>query len=233
MRPRRARHGAWLLTSAVLVASAASTAVATSAPEWAAAARRSEATGAARGDELRVAVVIDFGTRSGVTPEVVTMCVHVRPGTNGTDVLASVLSQMRASAASYNDSGLLCSIDGYPGHGCGTPVGSGYAYWSYWHGGTRWTYANLGPAEWTLPDHDVEGWRFERDGTAGPSDTPPHAPSQLAAICASPTAYPVSSATGAPGATSTETYLLIGLAGLIVIVLGAASIARWRRPADE
>ncbi|HEV3328076.1 MAG TPA: hypothetical protein VGZ33_01640 [Acidimicrobiales bacterium] len=180
-----------------------------------------------------MAVVIDFGTHSGVTPEVVTRCVRVRAGTNGSDVLASVLQSMRARTASYNDSGLLCSIDGYPGHGCGTPVGAGYAYWSYWHGGASWTYANVGPAEWTLPDHDVEGWRYERDGSASPSDTPPASPSQLAAICATPTANPVSSATSAPSGTPTETYVLIGLAGLVVVVLGAASIARWRRPAEE
>ncbi len=180
-----------------------------------------------------MAVVIDFGPHSGVLPEVVTKCVRVRAGANGTDVLATVVQSMRASAPSYNDSGLLCAIDGYPRHGCGTAVGDGYAYWSYWHGGARWTYASVGPAEWTLPANDVEGWRFEPHGSAGPSDPPPAAPPGLDAICASPTADPVSSAAGAPGGTSTETYLLVGLAGLVVIVLGAASLVRWRRPAGE
>ncbi len=238
------RRNAWFaakrLVAAVLVAGAASTAVATTGalPAAAMAGRRSGAglgelpSGRLAMRELAVAVVIDFGPTAGISPTVLIKCLHVRPGTNGTDVLVSVLHEVHAAAPTYNDSGLLCSIAGYPHDGCGTFTASGYAYWSYWHGGTSWSYANVGPAEWTLPDLDVEGWRFEPHGHASPADPPPTAPSSLAAACMAQTTGSISGVVQ-PAGTSSETVVLLGLVGLLVVALGVVSVLRWRRPADE
>ena len=64
----------------------------------------------------------------------------------------------------------------------GPSRGLHYSYWAYWHGGKRWQYANGGPAEWKVAKGDVEGWRFEPDGSATPADPPPWAASSAAAL---------------------------------------------------
>jgi len=176
---------------------------------------------------VRVVVVVDFGPRSKVSPRIVIKCLKVPAGTNGSVVLADVASSFHVPAPTYATSGLLCSIDGYPATGCGTPEPGGYAYWSYWHGGGHWTYADLGPAEWTVRDEDVEGWRYQSQGAANPSDPAPAASSVFATACAaaatSPSPMPVR------GGSTTGSATLLGAAALVVVVLGGAGAARWRR----
>jgi hypothetical protein len=134
----------------------------------------------ARG-QIVVAVVADFGGDHG---RVIVSCVLARPGESGAEVLASQAALLGDPEPRYaqSGSGLLCAIDGYPAGGCGIQSGTHYAYWAYWHGGKRWQYASDGPSEWTVVKGDVEGWRFEPDGSATPSDPPPRAPSSAAAL---------------------------------------------------
>lgn len=173
-----------------------------------------------------VAVVIDFGERSGVSPEVVIRCLRASAGENGSEVLAAATRDLGIAAPSYADSGLLCAIGGYPSSGCGTPSGHGYTYWSYWHGGATWSYANVGPAEWPVRTGDVEGWRFENPGTGSPADPSPEAPSSYAAACAAARSTTV---TGLPAPHGGGSAALVALAGAIALLLAAASVVRWRR----
>lgn len=175
---------------------------------------------------VRVAVVIDFGPGSGVSPRRVIKCPLVPAGTNGSEVLASVADSFHVPAPTYNNSGLLCSIDGYPSMGCGTLTNGGYAYWSYWHGGGHWSYADVGPAEWTVRNGDVEGWRFEDHGAAGPSDPAPAASSAFATVCADAATSPAPTPTS--GGTTGSATLLVA-AALAVVLLGGAGASRWRR----
>jgi hypothetical protein len=179
-------------------------------------------------DVVHVAVVVDFGPGSGLSPRVVIRCFTVTSGSNGSDVLADVATTADVVAPTYNDSGLLCSIDGYPTRGCGAVTGGGVAYWSYWHGGSSWSYANVGPAEWAVHNDDVEGWRFDAASSGTAADPPPNAPSSYTAACASAndTAFPL---TTPPKGTSTTSAIVAGIAGLLIVILGAASVRRWRR----
>ena len=127
------------------------------------------------GNDVYVAVVVDFG--SGSSMSTVSKCVPVLSNALDSDALAAAVG---SSNVAYGSSGLLCAIDNYPVNGvqnCGQSVGSGdYDYWSYWHGATgSWVYADDGPAEHSVssPADDVEGWRFQKDEPAGPSDPPP------------------------------------------------------------
>jgi hypothetical protein len=163
-----------------------------------------------------------------VSPRIVIKCLKVPAGTNGSDVLASVASSWHVPAPTYSNSGLLCSIDGYPSRGCGTPAHGGYAYWSYWHGASpHWTYANVGPAEWTVRDGDVEGWRFQDRGAANPTDPAPAAPSDFAAVCAAGATSP--SPIPARGGTTSGSATLLVVSALVVVALGGAGASRWRR----
>jgi len=176
-------------------------------------------------DEVRVAVVVDLGAGAPASPRVILKCLKVPAGANGSDVLASVARAFRVPAPTYATSGLLCSIDGYPASGCGTGGPGGYAYWSFWHGGRHWTYANVGPAEWTVVNGDVEGWRFQRRGS-GASNPPPAAASSFAAVCAAAAASAVPRPAGGP--TSSGPAALV-VAGAAVLALGGAAAIRWRR----
>ena len=111
------------------------------------------------GNQVYVAVVIDFG--GGSAPPTIVKCVPVAPNNHDADALAAAVG---SGNVAYSNSGLLCAIDGYPANGvqnCGQSVGSGvYDYWSYWHGSTgSWVYANNGPAEQSVssPPGDVAG----------------------------------------------------------------------------
>jgi hypothetical protein len=178
---------------------------------------------------VRVAVVVDFGPRSGLSRRVVIRCLTVPRGSNGTDVLADVADAAAIATPSYAANGLLCSIDGYPTGGCGTPTSNGIAYWSYWHGGTSWSYANVGPVAWTVRDGDVEGWRFDAASAGTSADPPPAAPAGYAAACATATAaFPITVPTTG---SSSSTALVAGIAGLVVLGLGVESVRRWRRRA--
>ena len=126
------------------------------------------------GNDVYVAVVVDFGNGSSMST--VSKCVPVASNAHDADALAAAVG---SDNVAYASSGLLCAIDNYPANGvqnCGESVGSGdYDYWSYWHGATgTWVYANDGPAEQPVssPADDVEGWRFqlnEPDTPGGPA----------------------------------------------------------------
>src|ERR1700722_14793594 len=127
------------------------------------------------GNDVYVAVVVDFGNGSSMTT--VSKCVPVASNARDTDALAAAVG---SSNVSYAGSGLLCAIDNYPSNGvqnCGQSVGNGnYDFWSYWHGSSgQWSYANNGPAGQSVsnPADDVEGWKFQNGEPASSSDPPP------------------------------------------------------------
>lgn len=85
-------------------------------------------------NELRVAVVIDFGDQTqapeGETaPESKTACVVVPAGSSSADALAK-------AAEIRSESGLICGIDGFPATECAAEatVGdiTGYRYWGFY-----------------------------------------------------------------------------------------------------
>ncbi|HEY4927527.1 MAG TPA: hypothetical protein VIH95_00125 [Acidimicrobiales bacterium] len=139
-----------------------------------------DAAGAAgTAGDVAVAFVIDFGP--GTTPKV--GCVDVPPSDNGYDALAAFASQEGINQATYNSSGLLCSINSVPSSGCGQVVGGGYIYWSYFTGGKGgWTYASSG-ASGTVTPNDVQGWRFQNPGKGNPNDPAPRSSARYNSIC--------------------------------------------------
>lgn len=141
------------------------------------------------GNDVYVAVVVDFG--NGTTK---TWCVPVASNARDTDALATAVG---SSNVSYASSGLLCAIDNYPANGvqnCGQSVGNGdYDFWSYWHGSTgQWSYANNGPAGQSVsnPPDDVEGWKFQMNEPASSNDPTPGAAPSYAQICNASTEVP-------------------------------------------
>jgi hypothetical protein len=138
---------------------------------------------ASAADDVYVAVIVDFGSNSGLSS--ISKCVPVPSGSTDSDALAAAVGQNNVA---YSSSGLLCSIDGYPANGvqnCNATSGNGqYFFWSYWHGATgSWSYANDGPAEHGAADGDVEGWRFQNPGPASPGAPPPGPAPSYATIC--------------------------------------------------
>jgi hypothetical protein len=58
------------------------------------------------------------------------------------------------------------------------------AFWGYWQaGGSKWAFAQTGPASTHPKDGAVEGWRFAR--SSGDSGTPPRVAPVFAKICGS------------------------------------------------
>jgi hypothetical protein len=160
---------------------------------------------AAAASTVDVAMVIDFGAGAPASLRVIVECLQMAAGSNGSQALAQLAQQLDEPSPSYNGSGLLCSLDGYPTSGCGTATGSGYDYWSYWHGTTgSWVYANAGPATTGVFQGDVEGWRFENPGSGTSSDPPPASPPDFAAICANAAPSPTTT-TSAPAAAPPST----------------------------
>ncbi len=157
------------------------------------------------GNDVYVAVVVDFGSGSSMSS--VSKCVPVASNAHDSDALAAAVG---AGNVAYNNSGLLCSIDNYPANGvqnCGQSIGSGnFDYWSYWHGSSgSWVYANDGPAEHSVASqaNDVEGWRFQVDQPDNSSDPPPGVAPSYAQICNASTEVPPAQAP--PVATPTTT----------------------------
>jgi hypothetical protein len=149
--------------------------------------------------DVHVAVVVDDGSSSAVSA----VCVPGSSGDNGATILAARASMLGMPQPRYSTSGLLCSIDGMPSTGCGVAHDGHYAYWSYWHGDAgKWSYSNVGPASGRVDSGVVEGWRWEPDGSALPTDPPPRGPADATAICAPtpprPTAPPTTVATAPP-----------------------------------
>jgi hypothetical protein len=161
------------------------------------------------GNDVYVAVVVDFGNGSSTTT--VSKCVPVAANAKDSDALAAAVG---SSNVAYAGSGLLCAIDNYPTNGvqnCGQSVGNGdYDFWSYWHGSSgQWSYASNGPTEQSVsnPADDVEGWKFQMDEPASSGDPPPGVTPSYAQICnastevppaQSPTAVTTTTATTAP-----------------------------------
>jgi hypothetical protein len=144
------------------------------------------------GNDVYVAVVVDFGSGSSMTT--VSKCVPVALSARDSDALAAAVG---SSNVSYAGSGLLCAIDNYPANGvqnCGQSVGNGdYDFWSYWHGTSgQWSYANNGPAGQSVsnPADDVEGWKFQNGEPASSSDPPPGVAPSYAQICNASTEVP-------------------------------------------
>jgi hypothetical protein len=158
------------------------------------------------GNDVYVAVVVDFGNGSSMST--VSKCVPVASSADDADALAAAVG---SGNVAYANSGLLCAIDNYPANGvqnCGQNVGpNSYDYWSYWHGSTgSWVYADDGPAEQSVssPTDDVEGWRFqlnEPDNRTDPALTVTPSYSQ---ICNASTEVPPPTSSPAP-ATTTST----------------------------
>ena len=157
------------------------------------------------GNDVYVAVVVDFG--SGSSKSTISACVPVASNAHDADALAAAVG---SDDVAYSNSGLLCAIDNYPSNGvqnCGQSVGSGdYDYWSYWHGSTgSWVYANDGPAEQSVasPPDDVEGWRFQTDEPDDADDPPPGVAPAYAQICNASTEIPPAQSSSGSGSTPT------------------------------
>lgn len=129
--------------------------------------------------QVRVAVVVDTSELSNGSSVPSVTCVVVAQGASGSAALAARAIRLGTPQPRYNQSGLLCAIDGAPAApSCGTPSGNGFLYWSYWIGGSSWTYSNVGPAGRGMTDGAVEGWRFISGGAA----TAPAAPASFATL---------------------------------------------------
>ncbi len=167
------------------------------------------ASAASLGNDVYVAVVVDFGGGSNMAT--ISKCVPVASTSRDSDALAAAVG---TSNVSYNDSGLLCAIDNYPANGvqnCGEAVGNGtYDYWSYWHGASgTWVYASDGPTEQPVasPPDDVVGLRYQTNGSDNPGNPPPSpsvAPS-YADICNASTEVAPSPTTLSSETTTTTT----------------------------
>jgi hypothetical protein len=134
--------------------------------------------------EVTVAFVLDFGGSTGAKVG----CVKVPSGDNGYEALGAFTAEGRLADPTYNNAGLLCSINEVPTSGCGQVVSGGYVYWSYWIGTSgTWQYSSVG-AQGTVSDGDVYGWKFQNPGKGNPGDPPPGvSPAQALAICATTT----------------------------------------------
>jgi hypothetical protein len=156
------------------------------------------------GNDVYVAVVVDFGNGSSMTT--VSKCVPVASNARDSDALAEAVG---SSNVAYGSSGLLCAIDNYPSNGvqnCGESVGNGeFDYWSYWHGASgSWVYSDNGPAEQSVssPANDVEGWRFQLNEPDTPSEPAPSVAPSYAQICNASTEVPPAQAASGPAATA-------------------------------
>lgn len=124
---------------------------------------------ASAADQAHVGLIIDFGDQlyAQAPPSTTDQCV-AGPGSTGLTLLIKGGHTYRPGT----DPSFVCAIDGYPATGCGVHNADGtYDFWSYWRGGSSWTYSGVG-ANRTLADGQVDGWHFVR-GHALASDPPP------------------------------------------------------------
>ena len=250
-RARLLVRSATLLAATVVIGAVVATGIATMAPGTvqgaAASAVRQPEDPAPRctvpahtKETVVVAVVADFGGANG---KVIVTCVAVKAGDNDAQALQAQAALLRYPSPRYGESGLLCAIDGYPATGCGNQSGGHYAYWSYWHGGKRWLYASGGPAEWKVSKGDVEGWRFEPDGSATPADPPPRAAPSAPALenqakgvtvstlaSSGHGAGPISSSPSSGKGTSPA---LFAVGTALILLIGAGALFRARRSGDR
>ena len=152
---------------------------------------------AAAAGPLQVGLVVDFGSVDsvGAAHPLERRCVSTGGSSDysGFSVLTDGGHTYRISG-----SGLLCAIDGYPATGCGERTASGYKYWSYWHGGSSWTYSSAGPAYVRPNDGSVEGWHYV-DGGGNPTDPPPGASPASPCPTAPPATTPPPGGSGGSG----------------------------------
>jgi hypothetical protein len=177
--------------------------------------------------QIRIAVVVDFGGDPGAPTAPVRTCVAVPDGATGADVLQARARQLGTPAPRYDSNGLLCANDGHPESGCGERTADGYRYWSYWQGGERWAYANVGPAGHRLHDGAVEGWRFlDGTGSGRPGDDPPRASARFADTCAAATTTAVT----APATTAAPPTAAPQGAVTTVVATSTAPVATTPNP---
>jgi hypothetical protein len=203
-RVRRVRFRARVLMWGLFVGAAAA-ALAPAGPGALVPLKMAIASADSVGNDVYVAVVVDFG--SGSAKSTISTCVPVASNAHDADALVAAVG---SDNVAYNNSGLLCAIDNYPSNGvqnCGESVGSGdYDYWSYWHGASgTWIYANDGPAEQSVssPGDDVVGLKFQTDEPDTPSDPPPSVAPVYAQICNSSTETPPPQSSSGSGSTPT------------------------------
>ena len=144
------------------------------------------------------AVAVDFGDAQGAPSSTVT-CVPVDGDDTAADALATRARMLGRPAPTYNNAGLLCSIDGFPQSGCGERTATGYRYWSYWFGGEDWTFATTGPAFHRAKPSGAVGWRFQPSGAGNAADPPPRFPSSHVQMC--PAAARATATTSPPTTT--------------------------------
>ena len=84
-----------------------------------------------------------------------TVCVPADSSSSGADVLAARAQMLGTPSPTYNASGLLCSIDGYPSSGCGDQTGAEQDH--------RNTERRVAP-DWPLEEQSVKSQRQHRVG---------------------------------------------------------------------
>lgn len=117
--------------------------------------------------EIQVAVVVDASTLpKGAKAK--STCVNVPKNSNGVDALNARAKRLGVAKPRFNQSGLLCAIDGTPkAPDCGENGPDGYEYWGYYQGGSKWNFATTGPAGKKLTNKSVEGWAFQNGSKGG------------------------------------------------------------------
>jgi hypothetical protein len=123
-------------------------------PHRAAAASCATTTG-----EVRVAVVVDYGSAlpaSGLSRR----CVTVSPRASGVEALRGAVGSVGTDS-----SGKVCQIGPVPASydhaNCSAPQNGTVSYWAYFHGdGSGWTYSSVGAGGSRVRSAVVEGWHF-------------------------------------------------------------------------
>lgn len=149
-------------------------------------------------EENRFAIVVDFGDAPGAPSATTMTCVPVDSDDTAADALVTRARILGRPRPTYNNAGLLCSIDGFPESGCGDRTATGYRYWSYWFGGEAWSYASTGPAFHRAKPGGVVGWRFQPNGVANSSDPPPRSSPRFGQLCPAAAAGNASPTTARP-----------------------------------
>ena len=89
-------------------------------------------------------------------------------------------SPLRRIAALHST--LLVAVVATLGLAAAPANATAYRFWSYWQGASgQWVAAQTGPADYTVVDQDVQGWRFGIATTA-PMTPPDNAP-EFATLC--------------------------------------------------
>lgn len=121
-----------------------------------------------------MAVVVDNSTLPGGAAEASVTCVNLPKRSNGIDALRARADRLGVAYPRFNDSGLLCAIDGLPAApACGDAGPNGFEYWGYYWGGSEWGFADKGPGTKAMTDKWVEGWAFQNGSDGGEPRTSP------------------------------------------------------------